>query len=231
MNLLSFSIISAFHLPQWNQTVEVVDQMWEKMSQLQPLLGMSRDEVFITFQNLQLAANLPYGLLNMNVESKIFIDPDTKKLHCIGNIDDSVIKRIRVALRHIKGEKGLLPVGMRHPKTALLKLPIIYTWTVADPGKGLGPLLLLDQTKARRAEKTFLETAPTYLRVWMTAPPPTRYLKVWFRHCINVPDNRDGGSWNLLTFLTHGLCFRELFYAFYLAGMKSVWSMTFWHPK
>ena len=80
---------------------------------------MSRDEVFITFQNLQLAANLPYGLLNMNVESKIFIDTDTKKLHCIGNIDDSVIKRIRVALRHIKGEKGLLPVDVRHPKTAM----------------------------------------------------------------------------------------------------------------
>ena len=145
--------------------------MWEKISQIQPVLGMSRDEVFITFQNLQLAANLPYGLLNMNVESKIFIDTDTKKLHCVGNIDDRVIKWIRVALRHIKGEKGLLPVGVRHPKTALLKLPIIYTWTVADPGKGLGPLLLLDQTNARRAEKTFLETAPTYLRVWMTAPP------------------------------------------------------------
>ena len=97
----------------------IVDQMWEKISQIQPLLGMSRDEVFITFQNLQLAANLPYGLLNMNVESKIFIDTDTKKLHCIGNIDDSVIKWIRVALRHIKGEKGLLPVGVRHPKTAM----------------------------------------------------------------------------------------------------------------
>ena len=70
----------------------IVDQMWEKISQIQPLLGMSRDEVFITFQNLQLATNLPYGLLNMNVESKIFIDTDTKKLLCIGNIDDSVLK-------------------------------------------------------------------------------------------------------------------------------------------
>ena len=36
-----------------------VDQMWEKISQIEPLFGMSRDEVFITFQNLQLAANLP----------------------------------------------------------------------------------------------------------------------------------------------------------------------------
>ena len=142
------------------------------MSQIQPLLGMSRDGVFITFQNLKLAANLPYDLLNMNVESKIFIDTDTKKLHCIGNIDDSVIKWIRVALRHIKGEKGLLPVGVYHPKTALRKLFIIHTWTLADPGKGQGPLLLLDQTKARWGKKTFLETAPTYLRVSMTALPP-----------------------------------------------------------
>ena len=57
-----------------------------------------------------------------------------------------------VALRHIKREKGPLPVDVRHPKPALLKLSIIYTWTVADPGEGLGPLLLLDQTKARRTE-------------------------------------------------------------------------------
>ena len=47
--------------------------------------------MFVTFQNLQLAANLSYGLLNVNVEIKIFIDTDTKKLHCIGNIDDSAI--------------------------------------------------------------------------------------------------------------------------------------------
>ena len=58
--------------------------MWEKISQIQPLLGMSRDEMFITFQNLQLAANLSYSLLNMNIEIKISIDTDTKKLHCIG---------------------------------------------------------------------------------------------------------------------------------------------------
>ena len=256
----------------------IVDQMWEKISQTQALLGMSTDEVFITFQNLQLAANLPYGLLNMNVEIKIFIDTDTKEvawcrhfttttrilrvfLSCanyrlcylnLAGITKFKCERkneknsgrsskmtlsgkwpIRVALRHIKGEKGSFPVGVRHPKTALRKLFIIYTWTVADPGEGLGPLLLLDQTKAQRAQKTFLETAPTYLRVWMTAlpPPPPLYLKVCIRHCMNVPDNRDGGSWNLLTFLTHGLPFRELFYAFYLAGMKSLWSMTFWHPK
>ena len=62
--------------------------MWEKISQIQPRLGMSWDEVFITFQNLQLAANLSYGLLNMNVEIKIFIDTDTKKLHCVRTIDE-----------------------------------------------------------------------------------------------------------------------------------------------
>lgn len=53
---------------------------------------MSRDDVFITFQNLQLVANLSFGLLNMNVEIKIFIDTDTKKLHCVKSIDDSTIK-------------------------------------------------------------------------------------------------------------------------------------------
>ena len=70
----------------------ISDMTCQKISQIQPLLGMSRDEVFITFQNLQLTANIPYGLLNMNVEIKIFIDTDTKKLHCVRTIDDSAIK-------------------------------------------------------------------------------------------------------------------------------------------
>ena len=56
---------------------------------------------------------------------------------------------------------------------------------VADLGevpRGLGPPLFLDQAEARRVpKKIFLETAPPYLRVWMTGPPP--YLKVWIRHC------------------------------------------------
>ena len=54
-----------------------------------------------------------------------------------------------------------------------------YNTTVANPGEGaeeLAPLLFLDQTKARRAEKGFLgATAPLpypFLRAWMTAPPP-----------------------------------------------------------
>ena len=66
--------------------------MWEKISQIQPFLGMSGGEMFITFQNLQLVANLSYSLLNMNIEIKISIDTDTKKLHCIGNIDYNAIK-------------------------------------------------------------------------------------------------------------------------------------------
>ena len=66
--------------------------MWEKISQIQPLLGISRDEVFLTFQNLQLAANLSYSLLNMNIEIEIAIDTETKKLHCIGRIDYNTIK-------------------------------------------------------------------------------------------------------------------------------------------
>ena len=53
---------------------------------------------------------------------------------------------------------------------------------MADPGEGpMGPALLppppvifLDQTEARRAEKKFSgdRPPPTYLGVWMTAPPP-----------------------------------------------------------
>ena len=35
-----------------------------------------------------------------------------------------------------------------------------------------GPPLFLDQNEVLRAEKNFLETAPPYLRHWMTAPPP-----------------------------------------------------------
>ena len=47
---------------------------------------------------------------------------------------------------------------------------------MVDPGKGPGGYspspVFLDQTEARRAEKNFLGyRPPTYLRVWMTAPP------------------------------------------------------------
>ena len=46
------------------------------------------------------------------------------------------------------------------------------------------PLLILDQTEVRRAEKNFFETAPpAFLRVW-GPPPSSPYLKVWIRHCI-----------------------------------------------
>ena len=46
--------------------------------------------------------------------------------------------------------------------------------------RGPAPPLFLDQNEARRADKKNFESAPPYLRVWMTAPPP--YLKVWIRH-------------------------------------------------
>ena len=41
---------------------------------------------------MQLAANLSYSLLNMNIEIKISIYTDTKKSHCVGNIDYNAIK-------------------------------------------------------------------------------------------------------------------------------------------
>ena len=50
-----------------------------------------------------------------------------------------------------------------------------------EPGAPASSLFLY-QTEAGMAEKNFLETAPPYLRVRMTAPPPP-YLKVWIRHC------------------------------------------------
>ena len=61
---------------------------------------------------------------------------------------------------------------------------------MADPGErlggGPGPALFLDQTKARRVKKFFLETCtPPYLRIWMIAPPS--YLKVWIQHCYLPP--------------------------------------------
>ena len=50
--------------------------------------------------------------------------------------------------------------------------------TVADQGEGPGgpgSPLFLDQNEARRTEKIFLYTGPSYLRVWMTPPPPPLY--------------------------------------------------------
>ena len=46
------------------------------------------------------------------------------------------------------------------------------------------PTLFLGQNEARRAKKNFWEAGPsTYLRGWMTTPPPPApYLKVWIRH-------------------------------------------------
>ena len=46
---------------------------------------------------------------------------------------------------------------------------------MAEPEEGHGgprSPLFLNQTEAQRAEKFFWKTAPPYLRVWMTVPPP-----------------------------------------------------------
>ena len=48
------------------------------------------------------------------------------------------------------------------------------------------PLLFLDQTEARRAEKSFLETSPLPLSKGLDDHPPPPYLKVWLRYCIFV---------------------------------------------
>ena len=53
--------------------------------------------------------------------------------------------------------------------------------TYPDGYRAPRPPLFLDQIEDRRAEKNVFETAPPYLRVWITPPPP--YLKVWIRHC------------------------------------------------
>lgn len=56
---------------------------------------------------------------------------------------------------------------------------------MADPAEGPGRPLILDQSEARRAEKTFfLRPPPPYLTVWMTGLPP--YLMVWIRHWFNI---------------------------------------------
>ena len=62
---------------------------------------------------------------------------------------------------------------------------------MADPAEGPGRPLFLDQSEARRAEKTFFfETPPPYLRVWMTGLPP--YLEVWIRHWFNTEYSKTG---------------------------------------
>ena len=69
-------------------------------------------------------------------------------------------------------------------------MPIFFQKSVAEPGEGpggTGSPLFLDQTEARRAEKSFLRPPPPrppYLRVCMTGPP-SPYLKIWIRHWTN----------------------------------------------
>ena len=56
-----------------------------------------------------------------------------------------------------------------------MTLPTYNTnqWRIQGRGpRGLGSPLYLDQIEARKAEKYFFGRSPSYLRVWMTAPPP-----------------------------------------------------------
>ena len=69
-----------------------------------------------------------------------------------------------------------------------------YNTTVANPGEGaeeLAPLLFLDQTKARRAEKGFLGATapPPPLSQGLDDPPP--HLKVWTRNCTRYAINQN----------------------------------------
>ena len=71
------------------------------------------------------------------------------------------------------------------PGSALSFCSWVRAKSVADPGGepgGPAPRLFLDQTEARRAEKRlFGDRSPPYLRVWMTAPPPPPYLRVFIQ--------------------------------------------------
>ena len=71
------------------------------------------------------------------------------------------------------------------PGSALSFCSWVRAKSVADPGGepgGPAPRLFLDQTEARRAEKRlFGDRSPPYLWVWMTAPPPPPYLRVFIQ--------------------------------------------------
>ena len=71
-----------------------------------------------------------------------------------------------------------------------------YNTTVANPGEGaeeLAPLLFLDQTKARRAEKGFFlgRLHPPPLSQGLDDPLPPPHLKVWTCHCTRYVINQN----------------------------------------
>ena len=76
--------------------------------------------------------------------------------------------------------------------------------------------LILDQTEAQRAEKIFLgDQPPPYLRVWMTATPPSTYLKVWIRH------------WRLPTVLSEEKKLAGHFFSYFMSLFRQGFSFSF----
>ena len=61
-----------------------------------------------------------------------------------------------------------------HKNVDLAVISVTELGSVVDSGNGPGgaatPPLFLDQTEARRAEKSFFRPPPAYLRIWMTGP-------------------------------------------------------------
>ena len=80
------------------------------------------------------------------------------------------------------------------PKMSKCQDSVCFGRPVVDPGEGPRPPppLFLDQNEARTAENIFFEVGPpTYLKVWMTHPPPLPHL-FWIDHSIPLsPIRRD----------------------------------------
>ena len=111
--------------------------------------------------------------------------------------------------------------------------PILWVqWRIKGSGLvGPGPPLIFRPNGGSKGwKKTFSETgSPSYLRVWMTAPPlppPLPHLKVWIRHWVAHWTTPFALRWNGLAFhwclyeRREGwrLSFRNRFPIFYQGG-------------
>ena len=77
---------------------------------------------------------------------------------------------------------------------------VIANTPVADPGEGAGggggrrpPYFWTKLRPEGPEKKNFWRPVSPYLRVWMTAPAPYPYLKVWIRHCPRFCSPHQGG--------------------------------------